>query len=248
MGATGRLSMTTSMKNIEPRSRPADAINITRVATVAAPVRSQVIEMLRTAITSGHFAPGQRLVEKDLCDMMGVSRPSVREALRQVESEGLIVTIPNRGPIVSQLSARDAASIYEVRGALEALAAQLFAATASDEQVDRLDTAVDNLDAAYKTGDIEKIVVAKRTFYEVLLEGSGNSILPAMLRTINARITQLRRVSLSSPKRATTSLREIRAVLKAIKQRDPDAAFKASLHHIREASKVALASLEPPSR
>ena len=82
------------MKNSEMR----------RIATVAAPVRSQVVEMLRAAITSGQFAPGQRLIEKDLCDLMGVSRPSVREALRQVESEGLIVTIANRGPTVSQLS------------------------------------------------------------------------------------------------------------------------------------------------
>ncbi|NWG25316.1 MAG: GntR family transcriptional regulator [Pseudorhodoplanes sp.] len=236
------------MKNPPTVSRPANAANIKRVATVAAPVRSQVIEMLRTAITSGQFSPGQRLVEKDLCDMMGVSRPSLREALRQVESEGLIVTIPNRGPIVSQLSPRDVASIYEVRGALEALAAERFAAVASDEQVARLDVAVTELEAAYKTGDIEKIVVAKRAFYDVMLEGSGNSILPALLRTMNARITQLRRVSLSSPERAVNSLQEIRAVLNAIKQRDPEAAFKASLHHIKEASKVALASLEPSSR
>jgi DNA-binding GntR family transcriptional regulator len=236
------------MKNPPTVSRPANAANIKRVATIAAPVRSQVIEMLRTAITSGQFSPGQRLVEKDLCDMMGVSRPSLREALRQVESEGLIVTIPNRGPIVSQLSRRDVASIYEVRGALEALAAECFAASASDERVAELDIAVTELEAAYKSGDIEKIVVAKRTFYDVMLEGSGNSILPALLRTMNARITQLRRVSLSSPERAITSLREIRAVLQAIKQRDPEAAFKASLHHIKEASKVALASLEPSSR
>lgn len=200
--------------------------------------------MLRAAITGGQFAPGQRLIEKDLCDLMGVSRPSVREALRQVESEGLIVTIPNRGPTVSQLSTRDVASIYEVRGALEALAAQLFAASASDEQVAELDAAVTQLDGAYKTGDLEKIVVAKRIFYDVLLEGCGNNILPTLFRTMNARITQLRRVSLSSPKRATVSLREIRAVLRAIKRRDPDSAFKASLHHVKEASKVALASLE----
>ena len=215
-----------------------------RIATIAAPVRSQVVEMLRAAITSGRFAPGQRLIEKDLCDLMGVSRPSVREALRQVESEGLIVTIANRGPTVSQLSERDIASIYEVRGALEALAAQLFAATANDEQVKELDGAVNQLEAAYKTEDVERIVVAKRTFYEVLLEGSGNSMLPPLLRTMNARITQLRRVSLSSPKRATASLREIRAVLRAIKQRDPEAAFNASLHHVQQASKIALASLK----
>ena len=227
-----------------PAASVAAATKIRRIATIAAPVRSQVVEMLRAAITGGQFAPGQRLIEKDLCDLMGVSRPSVREALRQVESEGLIVTIPNRGPTVSQLSTRDVASIYEVRGALEALAAQLFAASASDEQVAELDAAVTQLDGAYKTGDLEKIVVAKRIFYDVLLEGCGNNILPTLFRTMNARITQLRRVSLSSPKRATVSLREIRAVLRAIKQRDPDAAFKASLHHVKEASKVALASLE----
>jgi DNA-binding GntR family transcriptional regulator len=215
-----------------------------RIATVVAPVRSQVVEMLRAAITSGQFAPGQRLIEKDLCDLMGVSRPSVREALRQVESEGLIVTIANRGPTVSQLSESDIASIYEVRGALEALAAQLFATVASDEQVRELDGAVSQLEAAYKTEDVERIVTAKRVFYDVLLEGSGNSILPALLRTMNARITQLRRVSLSSPKRAIGSLREIRAVLRAIKQRDPETAFKASLHHVQQASRTALASLK----
>ena len=174
-----------------PAARVAAATKIRRIATIAAPVRSQVVEMLRTAITGGQFAPGQRLIEKDLCDLMGVSRPSVREALRQVESEGLIVTIPNRGPTVSQLSTRDVASIYEVRGALEALAAQLFAASASDEQVAELDAAVTQLDGAYKTGDLEKIVVAKRIFYDVLLEGCGNNILPTLFRTMNARITPI---------------------------------------------------------
>jgi GntR family transcriptional regulator, trigonelline degradation regulator len=229
-----RIATERTMKNSEMR----------RIATIAAPVRSQVVEMLRAAITGGQFVPGQRLIEKDLCDLMGVSRPSVREALRQVESEGLIVTIANRGPTVSQLSERDIASIYEVRGALEALAAQRFAAIASDEQVKELDRAVCQLEAAYGTEDVERIVVAKRVFYDVLLEGSGNSILPALLRTMNARINQLRRVSLSSPKRAASSLREIRAVLRAVKQRDPEAAFKTSLHHVQQASKVALASLK----
>jgi DNA-binding FadR family transcriptional regulator len=75
-------------------------------------------------------------------------------------------------------------------------------------------------------------------------EGSGNSVLPPLLRAMNARISRLRRVSLSSPKRATASLREILAVLRAITQRDPKAAFSASLHHVQQASKIALASLK----
>jgi DNA-binding GntR family transcriptional regulator len=229
---------TNIVQNTEPSK-------ISRVLAMAAPVRSQVVEMLRSAITHGQFAPGQRLVETDLCDRMGVSRPSLREALRQLESEGLVVTVPNRGPTVSLLSRQDVASIYAVRGALEALAAQLFAETASEQQVDELDHSVDQLELAYKSEDLEKIVVAKQRFYDVLLSGSGNSILPSMLRTMNARITQLRRLSLSSPQRGAISLREIRAVLRAIKRRDADGAFKASLHHVKEASKVVLRSLQP---
>lgn len=214
-----------------------------RIAAIAAPVRQQVAEVLRSAITSGRFAPGQRLVEKDLCELTGVSRASVREALRQIETEGLIETLPNRGPSVSRLSTQDAASIYEVRGALEALAAQLFASQASDEQVQQLEAAVRVLDQAYKDADVDRIVEAKRRFYGVLFEGSGNSMIPTILNTMNARITMLRRVSLSSPKRGPASIREIRAVLNAIKKRDPQGAYDASLNHIIQAAKVALASL-----
>jgi DNA-binding GntR family transcriptional regulator len=214
-----------------------------RVAPVAAPVRKQVAGILRAAITSGRFAPGQRLVEKELCELTGVSRASVREALRQLETEGLIETLPNRGPSVSRLSAQDAASIYQVRGALEALAAQLFAQHATDEQVRRLEAAVRVLEQAYRAEDVDAIVEAKQRFYAVLFEGSGNSMIASILNTMNARITMLRRVSLSSPKRAPASLREIRAVLQAIRKRDPEAAYRASLYHIQQAAKVALASL-----
>jgi len=214
-----------------------------RVATVAAPVRQQVVGVLRSAITSGRFAPGQRLIERDLCELTGVSRASVREALRQLETEGLIETIPNRGPLVSRLSAQDAASIYQIRGSLEALAAQLFAGVATDEQIEELEAAVGVLQQAYKSRDVDRIVEAKQRFYDILFEGSGNSIIASILQTMNARITMLRRVSLASPKRATPSIREIRAVLAAIKQRDPQAAYDASLNHVEQAAKVALKSL-----
>lgn len=214
-----------------------------RVAPVAAPVRSQVVETLRTAITSGRFAPGQRLVEKDLCDLLGVSRPSVREALRELESEGLIQTIPNRGPLVTRLTPRDAASIYEVRGVLEALAARLCAERASAEQIEALSASVDALEEASHSGDVAQVLVAKKAFYDRLLEGSQNVIIPTMLRTMNARITQLRRVSLSSTERLPETIREIRAVVAAIQARKPDAAFEASLRHIEKAQEVATAKL-----
>lgn len=214
-----------------------------RVAPVAAPVRQQVLEILRSAITNGRFQPGQRLVEKELCELTGVSRASVREALRQLETEGLIQTLPHRGPSVTRLSPRDAESIYQIRAALEALAARLFAANASDGQVEALEAAVQALEQAYRSRDIELIVQTKQRFYEVLLTGSGNSIIASVLNTMNARITMLRRVSLASPERWPSSIREIRSLLKAIKRRDADAASAASLRHVQQAAKVALVTL-----
>lgn len=214
-----------------------------RIESVAAPVRQKVVEALRGAITAGRFAPGERLTERKLCELTGVSRVSVREALRQLESEGLIEIQPNRGPLVSRLSKQDAVSLYQMRGALEALAARLFAAAASDQKIEELAAAVSLLQKAYKRRDIEAIVLGKRRFYDVLIEGSGNRMIGATLNTMYARINQLRRLSLSSPRRAPQSMREIRAVLAAIRRRDPDAAYAASLHHVEQAARAALANL-----
>jgi GntR family transcriptional regulator, trigonelline degradation regulator len=99
------------------------------------------------------------------------------------------------------------------------------------------------LQRAYASRDIEEIVRAKRRFYDVLFEGSGNSMIGPTLNAMYARVNQLRRVSLSSPKRGPQSMREIRALLAAIKRRDPDAAYAASLHHVEQAAKAALANL-----
>ena len=151
-----------------------------------------------------------------MCHLLGVSRPSVREALRELESEGLVNTIPFRGPLVTTLTAEDARSIYEVRGVLEALAARLFAEKASPEQIRELSDTVDQLESVYATHDVEQILVAKKAFYDVLLDGSQNVIIPSLLRTMNARITQLRRVSLSNAKRLPGSIKEIRAVRKPL--------------------------------
>lgn len=214
-----------------------------RVTSVAAPVRRQVTKVLRAAITSGRFAPGQRLVEKDLCTMLGVSRPSVREALRELESEGLIEIIPNKGPSVRNLTAADALSVYQVRAALEALAARLFVECASDAQVERLSEAVERLAEAYKANNVERILADKQVFYDVLIEGTGNNVIRSMLRSLNDRVTALRRMTLSSPLRTRKSIKEIRDLLAAIKKRDAEAAYQASMHHIQEAMKAALEGL-----
>jgi DNA-binding GntR family transcriptional regulator len=214
-----------------------------RIASVSAPIRFEVTRLLREAILSSRFKQGQRLIERDLCELFGVSRPPVREALRELEVEGLIENVPNRGPMVARLKKSDAESIYQVRGVLEALAAKLFVQQASDEQVARLESALVNLAKAYKDGDVESNIKAKAEFYDVLFEGSGNEIIPSILRTMNARINLLRRVSLALPSRLPESLKEMQSIVSAIKARNENAAFAACLVHVEKSGEIALATL-----
>lgn len=214
-----------------------------RVAAIAAPVRTQVADMLRNAITTGRFEPGRRLVEKDLCEMLGVSRPSVREAMRELEAEGLIRTVPNRGPVVAKLEIADAIGIYQIRGVLEALAAKLFCEHATDDEVANLEQKVEHLAEAYRGGELEAILGAKAKFYEILLKGAANPLIPNFLRVINARIIQLRRVSLLSERRMQLSIQEIERIMAAIKRRDKNAAFTATLDHIEAAAEAGISQL-----
>lgn len=217
-----------------------EATNPMKISSVAAPVRQQVAESFRVAILSGRFQPGERLIEKELCELTGASRTSVREALRQLETEGLVAMVPNKGPIVASIDPRQARSIYEVRAALESLAGSLFATNATPVQLRMLEGAVADLSAAYRTGVIEDILQKKNVFYQILLEGSGNDIIPALLRMMHARISLLRRLSLGRSARLAVSIREIRAILKAAKARDPVATAEACRLHVQRAADSAL--------
>jgi GntR family transcriptional regulator, trigonelline degradation regulator len=218
-----------------------------KIAAVSAPVRLQVVQALRKAILQGRFVPGDRLVEKDLCELTGVSRTSIREAFRQLESEGIIDNIPNRGPVVATLSRAQAKEVYEVRQALEALAAKLFALNATEKHVEELGKATETLASAYRSGDVNEILSAKDVFYGVLYSGCGNAVAPQMLTILNARINLLRRVSLSASGRLEKSLREMRRLMAAIRKRDGDAAWSAASDHVQNAAEAALAQIDKPA-
>lgn len=211
-----------------------------RVVRVAAPLRQQVLEKIRDAIAIGQFAPGSRLVERELCETTGVSRTLIREALRQLEAEGLVHVIPNKGPIVATISARQASEVFQLRSELEGLASQLFAELATDTQLKALQEAFAQLRAAYASGDSVTMLAAKAHFYDCLVEGSGNETLGNVLRQLHARAMVLRATSLSQPGRNTESEREIAEIMKAIRKRDGAAARKATEAHIAKAAQAAL--------
>ncbi len=158
--------------------------------------------------SKGRLAPGARLIERELIQMTGVSRTVIREALRQLELEGVVATIPNKGPVVRQLTLDEAKDLYLIRGVLEGLAAKMFVGKASEADLAELKVALDDTVAAYRDGDPDIVLNAKNRFYETLTRGAGSEILSQMLATLHARIRRWRALGLGHPKRSSTRSRE----------------------------------------
>jgi GntR family transcriptional regulator, trigonelline degradation regulator len=150
---------------------------------------------LRDAILSLHFKPDQLLVERELCEQTGVSRTSVREALRQLEAEGLVERRGNRGLFVASVTAEEARQIYEVRAALEPEMARLFAERAAARDLQALQDAFRQLERSAQRHNVHAYVGAYDRFYDVLLQGSGNALARRFLATLRARITFLRTIT-----------------------------------------------------
>lgn len=209
-----------------------------RVERTPAPLRQQVVDSMRSAITSGHFRPGDRLIERELCEATGVSRTLVREALRQLETEGLVKVLPNKGPVVASIELEEALEIYKVRSVLEALASQLFAEKAAPAQVSALKQAAKNFAAACRAKDPAEAGRAKNELYRVLFAGCGNAVLQGQLNQLFARTSLLRSVTLSSPGRLAESQKEIALLVDALVAKKPQDAWDASLAHVHNAARV----------
>jgi GntR family transcriptional regulator, trigonelline degradation regulator len=214
---------------------------------IAAPLRQQVVTLIRDAIVAGEFRPGERLVERVLCFRYQVSRTVVREALRQLESEGLVTVEPNRGPVVTTLSESDIADLYEAREAIESAIARLFARRATEEQRLELEIGLRGIEQAVATNDVRAQVVAKDSYYDTLLAGAANETLRRLLDTIHTRTSRTRGLSLGTEGRGQVMLSEMRALTIAAVSGDGDGAARASAIHVRSAAAAALAAVSAAS-
>ncbi len=207
-------------------------------------VQQHAVEKLRAAILSGFFKPGDRLIEMDLCARLGISRPSIREALRSLESEGLIEIIPNRGPQVPVLTWAQAEEIYRVRALLEGEAAALCAKHATSEQIDGMRQALAAFESAVRNEDGARRLSATGEFYRIMQQAAGNTLIDELLRRLLARINMLRAQSMSRAGRATFSFKEMRAIFQAISKGNSRAARKAAETHVKNASHAARLMVE----
>jgi DNA-binding GntR family transcriptional regulator len=223
--------------------RPTELKSTLRIEDVPT-VRAIVARKLRAAIMSGNLKPGQRLVERELCEMMGVSRPSIREALRLLEADGLVNTVPHRGPMVSTISLEEARQLYAARAVLEGFAGRECARLHDPAVVRKIGEALGRLKIALAESDMIAVLEAKTDFYAALIGGCRNAFIERMLKPLHDRITLLRITSMSHPKRVNKSLREVTAIWRAIQSGDEDLAERCCVDHIKAAAVAALDMIE----
>ena len=212
------------------------------ISRQALPIHEQVYLLLRQAIVEGRLRPGERLVESRLASRLQVSRAPVREALRKLERDGLVVSLLGRGLRVAWLSVRDVGELYACRAALERLAARQAAERVAaglpgaQQAVAAIEAALEEEHARVRSGaPVDEMVEATNRFHAAVVEASANRCLVELMRQLQDRIVQARRTSLSVPGNPRRFYEHHREVLEAIRQGQADEAARRMEHHVLDA-------------
>ncbi|TDD34316.1 GntR family transcriptional regulator [Actinomadura sp. KC06] len=208
-----------------------------RIDRPAETVPQLVVRRVRQAILEGTLSPGRRLTERELMELTGVSRTSIREAVRHLQALGLVEMSGRKGVRVAVLGSDDVRQLYEVRAALESEAASLFVQRATDTEILELV----KLTRPGKSDDDQLSSIYH--FDELLLAGARNALLASTLAPLHARIHALRRLSLTIPGRRERSEQEYRDLVAAITDRDADRAAQLARQHVDAAKDAALAAI-----
>ncbi|CAI0721243.1 GntR family transcriptional regulator [Serratia ficaria] len=217
-----------------------------KIENVPVTLRELALTKVRQAIIAGYFKAGDRLVERQLTEQLGVSRSVVREVIRYLEAEGLIETLPKKGPIVAVLNWESAEQIYNIRMLLEQEAARDCAKLANDEDKKRLHTQLLQIAQASREQDDIKRVEASQAFYETLFHVAKHTIAWEIVQRLNSRISRLRALTLASPERQVAGFERMSRIYDAIAGNDPAQAKQAVYDHLTEASQLAKQILSRP--
>ena len=196
------------------------------------PLRELVFDSLRKAIILGKLKPGERLMEIQLAEEMGVSRTPVREAIRKLELEGFVVMVPRRGAYVAGVSVKDIADVFEVRSALEGLAAGLAAERITEEEMEELEKVIHLI-----SGEEDILTVYKKDneFHELIYKASRNHRLTQIITNLSEQINRFRLTSLSVPGRLKIAVDEHKKIIEAISDRNVDLAHSLACEHMENA-------------
>lgn len=212
-------------------------------------LRERALDKVRDAIVSRRFAPGERLVERSLCEQLGVSRSVVREVLRYLEAEGLVTTVGQRGPVVARLTIEETAQVYEIRRALESLAVRACARAGRAASIaKRLDSLLSDVRAAYTRKSHADVIATAGAFYEALFEEADKKVAWTIISSLHHRINHLRALTIKTPRRPIEGPAQLQKIVDAIRSGDEDAACQACFDHIDRAATLALQILRDEER
>lgn len=212
------------------------------------PLREVVCETLREAIISGILKPGERLMEIQLADELGVSRTPIREAIRKMELEGFLVMVPRRGTYVADLSIKDINEVFEIRTALDVLAAGLAAERITEEEIEELERLLVYIGEMIEEKNYEKIIETDGEFHDVLYKASRNDRLVGIINNLREQFTRFRSISIIQPGRLKRTLEEHRLLVEAIAQRNSEQAQQVAREHMENAEQAILAEISERSK
>ena len=196
------------------------------------PLRDVVFKKLRRAILLEELKAGERLTEIRLADRLGVSRTPIREAMRKLELEGLVVMVPRRGAVVAKISEKNLRDVLEIRRVLDMLCARLACERMSEEAKEELNTACQDFEEAVKSGDLRDVAQKDVALHNIIIEATGNLTLQQMLDNLAEQMYRYRVKYLKDDSQYQTLSREHRAICKSIMSGDQETAVRLAKEHI----------------
>lgn len=196
------------------------------------PLRDVVFHTLRQAILKGELAPGERLMEIQLADRLGVSRTPIREAIRKLELEGLVLMIPRKGAEVAKISEKSLRDVLEVRRSLEELAIELACQRMTEEEIEELSRVEEEFKKAVESGDAMRIAENDELYHDVIYKGTGNDRLVQIINNLREQMYRYRLEYIKDEDKRQILLIEHDNILRAVRQRHVEEAKAAMREHI----------------
>ena len=205
-------------------------------------LREKIVETVRNAIVNGQIAAGARVAEPELADHFGISRTPIREAFRQLESEGFITVIPRKGAIVASLSAKDISDFYDLKMVLEGYAARCATKVLTEKEMAKMEAVNRQMEVAAAKKDLRKVLVLHNEFHDIFLKACGNEKLHAIVQNMVMQFQRFRLI-LAMRGKIEGSIRQHREIIDAFRKRNSDMAESLVIKNAQYGKKVLLREL-----
>jgi len=207
------------------------------------PLRDIVFNSLREAIIVGELKPGERLMEVQLAEKMGVSRTPVREAIRMLELEGLVKMHPRKGAFVAELTAKDIINVLEIRGTLDGLATSLATERITDEEIEELKKVQKEFINYIEKGDLQGSIEKDVEFHAIIYKAARNEKLIQIAGNLWEQVQRFRVVYIKDFSNAEDLIREHNEILEAISERNPEKAQNYAKNHVKVQEEKIIAAI-----